>query len=429
MPCSKPQICVSLSIISLLILFPAFECQEDKDTLLRLVEAMKQTLTDMEALVKQVETLPVSDYLDQNTQWELLPEANFRKQLMDCSLKSGYLAFHPLLFDQVKERLPEKVFFATLDTNFVDNNFPKHKDDCKIWKRAHTIYPSQVISGDCSSALPAICLIPTKTAKMEATIHNLVQQSLKEEFSSFQEVLDTTSQIISQGTPHQTLFESNFFGDSLVSRAEALKAVKTLLQSQTSLLQQKTLVEIQQLRSLLSNLNQRVLANALQLWSTMGTTGTTATEAETDVDGGADVNTDGRNDDDADELRSLKQQLKSIRESMADMQADTPNISVGSPTNDVCHNIFEKCKTKIYPFDKVASMKSLIKYSFVNFYVGVTWGSLMFVILVLSMVYTCKQHVKVRKLAALVNEANRKPEQQPLLINTTKLGKALNSHT
>ena len=427
MPRVKPQICVSLSIIILLILFPAFECQEDKDTLLRLVEAMKQTLTDMEALVKQVETLPVSDYLDQNTQWELLPEANFRKHLMDCSLKSGYLAFHPLLFDQIKERLPEKVFFATLDTNFVDNNFAKHKDDCKIWKRG-VIYPPQITSGDCSSALPAICLIPIKTAKMEATIHNLVQQSLKEEFSSLQEILDTTSQIISQGTPHQTLFESNSFGDTLISRAEALKAMKTLLQSQTSLLQQKTLVEIQQLRSLLSNLNQRVLANALQLWNTMGTTAP-ETEAEADAHGGADVNTDGRDDDDADELMSLKQQLKSIRESMATMQADTPNISVGSPTNEVCHNIFEKCKTKIYPFDKVASMKSLIKYSFVNFYVGVTWGSLMFVILVLSMVYTCKQHVKVRKLAALVNEANKKPEQQPLLINMTKLGKALNSHT
>ena len=427
MPCLQPQICFSLSIIILLILFPAFECQEDKDTLLRLVEAMKQTLTDMEALVKQVETLPVSDYLDQNTQWELLPEANFRKHLMDCSLKSGYLAFHPLLFDQIKERLPEKVFFATLDTNFVDNNFAKHKDDCKIWKRG-VIYPPQITSGDCSSALPAICLIPIKTAKMEATIHNLVQQSLKEEFSSLQEILGTTSQIISQGTPHQTLFESNSFGDTLISRAEALKAVKTLLQSQTSLLQQKTLVEIQQLRSLLSNLNQRVLANALQLWNTMGTTAP-ETEAEADAHGGADVNTDGRDDDDADELMSLKQQLKSIRESMATMQADTPNISVGSPTNEVCHNIFEKCKTKIYPFDKVASMKSLIKYSFVNFYVGVTWGSLMFVILVLSMVYTCKQHVKVRKLAALVNEANKKPEQQPLLINMTKLGKALNSHT
>ena len=426
MPCLKPQICFSLSIIILLILFPAFECQEDKDTLLRLVEAMKQTLTDMEALVKQVETLPVSDYLDQNTQWELLPEANFRKHLMDCSLKSGYLAFHPLLFDQIKERLPEKVFFATLDTNFVDNNFAKHKDDCKIWKRG-VIYPPQIASGDCSSALPAICLIPIKTAKMEATIHNLVQQSLKEEFSSFQEVLDTTSQIISQGTPHQTLFESNSFGDTLISRAEALKAMKTLLQSQTSLLQQKTLVEIQQLRSLLSNLNQRVLANALQLWNTMGTTAP-ETEAEADAHGGADVNTDGRDDDDADELMSLKQQLKSIRESMANMQTDTPNISVGSPTNDVCHNIFDKCKTKIYPFDKVASMKSLIKYSFVNFYVGVTWGSLMFVILVLSMIYTCKQHAKVKKLAALVNEANKKPEQQPLLINTTKLGKALNSH-
>ena len=426
MPCLKPQICFSLSIIILLILFPVFECQEDKDTLLRLVEAMKQTLTDMEALVKQVETLPVSDYLDQNTQWELLPEANFRKHLMDCSLKSGYLAFHPLLFDQIKERLPEKVFFATLDTNFVDNNFAKHKDDCKIWKRG-VIYPPQIASGDCSSALPAICLIPIKTAKMEATIHNLVQQSLKEEFSSLQEILDTTSQIISQGTPHQTLFESNSFGDTLISRAEALKAMKTLLQSQTSLLQQKTLVEIQQLRSLLSNLNQRVLANALQLWNTMGTTAP-ETEAEADAHGGADVNTDGRDDNDADELMSLKQQLKSIRESMANMQTDTPNISVGSPTNDVCHNIFEKCKTKIYPFDKVASMKSLIKYSFVNFYVGVTWGSLMFVILVLSMIYTCKQHAKVKKLAALVNEANKKPEQQPLLINTTKLGKALNSH-
>ena len=426
MPRLKPQICFSLSIIILLILFPAFECQEDNDTLLRLVEAMKQTLTDMEALVKQVETLPVSDYLDQNTQWELLPEANFRKHLMDCSLKSGYLAFHPLLFDQVKERLPEKVFFATLDTNFVDNNFAKHKDDCKIWKRG-VIYPPQIASGDCSSALPAICLIPIKTAKMEATIHNLVQQSLKEEFSSLQEVLDTTSQIISQGTPHQTLFESNSFGDTLISRAEALKAMKTLLQSQTSLLQQKTLVEIQQLRSLLSNLNQRVLANALQLWNTMGTTAP-ETEAEADAHGGADVNTDERDDNDADELMSLKQQLKSIRESMANMQTDTPNISVGSPTNDVCHNIFDKCKTKIYPFDKVASMKSLIKYSFVNFYVGVTWGSLMFVILVLSMIYTCKQHAKVKKLAALVNEANKKPEQQPLLINTTKLGKALNSH-
>ena len=425
MPCLKPQICFSLSIIILLILFPVFECQEDKDTLLRLVEAMKQTLTDMEALVKQVETLPVSDYLDQNTQWELLPEANFRKHLMDCSLKSGYLAFHPLLFDQIKERLPEKVFFATLDTNFVDNNFAKHKDDCKIWKRG-VIYPPQITSGDCSSALPAICLIPTKTAKMEATIHNLVQQSLKEEFSSLQEVLDTTSQIISQGTPHQTLFESNSFGDTLISRAEALKAMKTLLQGQTSLLQQKTLVEIQQLRSLLSNLNQRVLANALQLWNTMGTTAP-ETEAEADAHGGADVNTDERDDNDADELMSLKQQLKSIRESMANMQTDTPNISVGSPT-DVCHNIFDKCKTKIYPFNKVASMQSLIKYSFVNFYVGVTWGSLMFVILVLSMIYTCKQHAKVKKLAALVNEANKKPEQQPLLINTTKLGKALNSH-
>ena len=426
MPCLKPQICFSLSIIILLILFPVFECQEDKDTLLRLVEAMKQTLTDMEALVKQVETLPVSDYLDQNTQWELLPEANFRKHLMDCSLKSGYLAFHPLLFDQIKERLPEKVFFATLDTNFVDNNFAKHKDDCKIWKRG-VIYPPQITSGDCSSALPAICLIPIKTAKMEATIHNLVQQSLKEEFSSLQEVLDTTSQIISQGTPHQTLFESNSFGDTLISRAEALKAMKTLLQSQTSLLQQKTLVEIQQLRSLLSNLNQRVLANALQLWNTMGTTAP-ETEAEADAHGGADVNTDERDDNDADELMSLKQQLKSIRESMANMQTDTPNISVGSPTNDVCHNIFDKCKTKIYPFNKVASMQSLIKYSFVNFYVGVTWGSLMFVILVLSMIYTCKQHAKVKKLAALVNETNKKPEQQPLLINTTKLGKALNSH-
>ena len=426
MPCLKPQICFSLSIIILLILFPVFECQEDKDTLLRLVEAMKQTLTDMEALVKQVETLPVSDYLDQNTQWELLPEANFRKHLMDCSLKSGYLAFHPLLFDQIKERLPEKVFFATLDTNFVDNNFAKHKDDCKIWKRG-VIYPPQITSGDCSSALPAICLIPIKTAKMEATIHNLVQQSLKEEFSSLQEILGTTSQIISQGTPHQTLFESNSFGDTLISRAEALKAMKTLLQSQTSLLQQKTLVEIQQLRSLLSNLNQRVLANALQLWNTMGTTAP-ETEAEADAHGGADVNTDERDDNDADELMLLKQQLKSIRESMANMQTDTPNISVGSPTNDVCHNIFDKCKTKIYPFDKVASMQSLIKYSFVNFYVGVTWGSLMFVILVLSMIYTCKQHAKVKKLAALVNEANKKPEQQPLLINTTKLGKALNSH-
>ena len=426
MPCLKPQICFSLSIIILLILFPVFECQEDKDTLLRLVEAMKQTLTDMEALVKQVETLPVSDYLDQNTQWELLPEANFRKHLMDCSLKSGYLAFHPLLFDQIKERLPEKVFFATLDTNFVDNNFAKHKDDCKIWKRG-VIYPPQITSGDCSSALPAICLIPIKTAKMEATIHNLVQQSLKEEFSSLQEILGTTSQIISQGTPHQTLFESNSFGDTLISRAEALKAMKTLLQGQTSLLQQKTLVEIQQLRSLLSNLNQRVLANALQLWNTMGTTAP-ETEAEADAHGGADVNTDERDDNDADELMLLKQQLKSIRESMANMQTDTPNISVGSPTNDVCHNIFDKCKTKIYPFDKVASMQSLIKYSFVNFYVGVTWGSLMFVILVLSMIYTCKQHAKVKKLAALVNEANKKPEQQPLLINTTKLGKALNSH-
>ena len=98
----------------------------------------------MEALVKQVETLPVSDYLDQNTQWELLPEANFRKQLMDCSLKSGYLAFHSLLFDQIEERLPEKVFFATLQSMIID---------------CHRIRPSRNMITDLVSSLPHIMVI------------------------------------------------------------------------------------------------------------------------------------------------------------------------------------------------------------------------------------------------------------------------------
>ena len=76
-------------------------------------------------------------------------------------------------------------------------------------------------------------------------------------------------------------------------------------------------------------------------------------------------------------------------------------------------------------------MENLLKLSFVNFYLGVSWALLMFLILVASVVYTYKQHLRVKRLSNHVSQLTWTPdtkEQQPLVprIDMEKLGSALN---
>ena len=72
------------------------------------------------------------------------------------------------------------------------------------------------------------------------------------------------------------------------------------------------------------------------------------------------------------------------------------------------------------------SIKKLIKYSFLNFYLNFSWAVLMFLILVISAIYTYKQHFKVKRLAEQVRTPITKYREEEPLVDMDRLGRVLN---
>ena len=216
------------------------------------------------------------------------------------------------------------------------------------------------------------------------------------------------------------LFEEDLFGATLVQCGEALRDIRTLVQGQTSLLQQSTLLELQQLRSQMADLNQKVLVSSLQLWNSTWSLG-------------AQTNNSNTSSAYVQDLVKIKQELADVQLQMSLATGNTfcdPTCTTPLPlTNDstaFCDSFFENCQTSIFPFERLVTIKNLVEFYFVNFYMGVSWAILMFVILVSSAIYTYHQHRKVKQLTALLKNNPRESLEQQPLIDIGKLGKALN---
>ena len=371
----------------------------------------------MDKTVVKIARFNTSSYFDEQSTWQLFPKNNFRSHLLECAIRSGYVAFQHLLFDHFAASLPDKVLYARFNTQFISDNFSAFETSCRTWVKNKLTATS---STSCEPDLPAICLIPTPTSRTEAMQHNLVWEMLQGEVKNFQAVLNTAAEIISRGIPYQMLFEDDLVGATLVECGETLRESKTSLEGQSSPLQQSILLGLQQVRVQVSNLNQQVLVASLQLWNSTTNPGTTGN--------GSSVYTE--------ELVKLRQEVDTVKLSIADNRAacGTPCPALDSPapgniTRAFCDRFFDSCKTNIFPFERIVSFKKLLEYSFVNFYLGVSWSVCMFIILVISAIYTCRQHVKVKKLTEQMERERpdkKQIEQQPL-IDMNRLGKALSN--
>ena len=107
----------------------------DKDVLLSVITEMKKDLADIAKSIDMMPHLNVSDYFQERVKWQLLPAKLFRAQLLECSITSGYLAFEPLFYDQIAASLPEQVFYASFNTQFVSDSFSTYERNCKIWRK------------------------------------------------------------------------------------------------------------------------------------------------------------------------------------------------------------------------------------------------------------------------------------------------------
>ena len=230
------------------------------------------------------------------------------------------------------------------------------------------------------------------------------------------------------------LFEDDHFAATLVQQGEALRECKTQIASQIGLLQQPTFVGFQNLRFQVFSLVQRVLAASLQSWSSLQEAVSQLPSDTQSTSNGTDSSIQGIQR----ELTDLKQKLSEVRATLedefrlTDELPDRPMPQSSSPqkvTNAFCRSFFAGCRTKIFPSDRSVSIENLLKYSFVNFYLGVGWALLMFLILVTSVIYTCRQHLKVKRLSDHIVQPTRSPVEQPLIprrVDMTKLNTALN---
>ena len=121
----KPTYC--LIFFWVLCQFVSAQDPKGKVQLLSVVSKMKQDLVEVGKSIGEVTNVTTADYFDEMTKWQLLPEATFRTQLFECNIDSGYLAFQPLLFDHIASYLPERVFYATFNTQYVIDNFSQHE--------------------------------------------------------------------------------------------------------------------------------------------------------------------------------------------------------------------------------------------------------------------------------------------------------------
>ena len=424
------------TVFYLIILWAVCQCvtsqtPRGKAELQLVIAKMNRDLTEVEESINGVTQVEMSDYFDEATKWRLLPQETFRQQLLECSVSSGYLAFQHLLFDQASSYLPAKVFYATFNTQYVNDNFSTYEQRCKIWIKNKLTN----VDHDCNEKLPAICLTPTQISRSEALMHNWAGQMFPQEIRTFQAVLTTVSDIITQGVPAKMLFEEDYFASTLLQQGEALRECKTQIASQLGLLQQPTFVGFQNLRFQMFSLVQRVLAASLQSWSSLQ-------EAVRQLPSGIQSTSNGTDSSIQviqRELIDLRQNLSEVRVTLEDesrLSGELPDRQMpqSSPpkkvTNAFCKSFFADCRTKIFPSDRSLSIENLLKYSFVNFYVGVGWSVLMFLILVTSIIYTCRQHLKVKRLCEHI-VPTKSPVEQPLLNNSsrvdmTKLETALN---
>ena len=407
-----------------------------KVELLAVVAKMRHGLTEVGESIDVVAKVEMSNYFDETTTWRLLPKETFRAQLLECSVHSGYLAFQHLLFDQITSYLPAKVFYATFNTKYVNDNFSNYEQSCKTWTKNKLTDARD----NCDSKLPAVCLTPTQTSRSEALMHNWTSQMFQGEIKTFQTVLDTLSTIITQGTPAKILFEEDFFASTLLNLGEALSESKTLIASQVGLLKPPTFVSFQNLRFQMFALVQHVLVTSLPSWRSMQ-----EAVSQSPSDPQATLNqTDSSLQEIQRQLTELKQGLSEVKTTsvegsgLSGMTEKTPDplmpvSSSQNVTKAFCKDFFAGCRTKIFPSNRTVTIENFLKFSFVNFYLAVGWALLMFFILIASIVYTYKQHLRVQSLSGHIMQPTRPPvskEQQPLLpttrIDMTKLGTALN---
>ena len=391
----------------------------DKDALLSVVTEMKKDLAEIAKSIDMMPHLNVSDYFQERVKWQLLPAKLFRAQLLECAVNLGYLAFEPLFYDQIAASLPEQVFYASFNTQFVSDSFSTYERNCKIWKKNKLAE----IAHNCDIEIPAICLTVARISRSEASMHNEARQIFPDEIMSFHVVLDTASGLLTQGVPPKMLFEEDFFGATLVQSGETLRGSKVLIASQVELMPPSTLLRFQTLRFQVLTLIQRALVSSLQSWTDLQ-----AAVTKLPSDTQSALNDTKRYLQELEEVRQELTVVKSTLESGSGLSEDCPP-TLQNVTNPFCDSFFENCVAELFPLKKSVSIKKLIKYSFVNFYLGLSWALLMFVILVVSAIYTYRQHLKVKKLSDHIigqPQPTRMNREQEPLIDMAKLGRALN---
>ena len=406
-------------LVAFLNLFNVIYSQEpsNKEAFQLAVTNMKKDLAEVEQSVNNAPNFEMTEYFDETSTWQLLPSNTFRSQLLDCSVKLGYLAYQHLFFDQFADYLPDQVFYATLNTQYINDNFSVHEKDCKIWVK-NKLYMTNL---NCADALPAVCLTPTPVSRTDALLHNLVRHMFLTEVKSFQQVLDNTAEIISQET--SAPFQDNWFGSTLVQIGEALRGNKALIAGQSSLFKHSTLGDFQRLKFQAYGLVQRVLVVSLQSWGLLQQAiNRLPTNTQSVLN---------QTNDYLQELSQVKQELNRVKVSLdkASLQSDCQPCSPPPPQNATgafCDSFFETCQTDIFPSERSMSIKKLIKYSFLNFYLNFSWAVLMFLILVISAIYTYKQHFKVKRLAEQVRTPITKYREEEPLVDMDRLGRVLN---
>ena len=393
------------------------------------INSMKGELDDIKTAINAKPLLDTANYFDHSTVWELLPTDTYRTQLFECSLKSGFLAFQHILLDQIANNLPEKVFYSRVNTMSIINNFVEHEGDCAVWRKDKLT----LSDSSCDDPLPAVCLTPVQLSRTDVTLHNMVTRLLLGEVDSFQTILDNAATIVAQGVPAESLFQESWFAGTLVKYGEALRGAKALIYEQDPPFQPPILGDLQRIKSQTSSLVQKVLIASLQAWSSLQKT---IKDLPANTQSGIEQAGLYRKELD-DVVLKLNRMQASLDEgaggcSCQPVSPDTPapasaNTSPPSQAAEVfCAKVFETCETNIFPFEQLVSIKKLIKYSLVNFYAGVTWAVLMFIILVASGIYTYKQLSRLKGwVEQSVSPIARYREQQPL-IDMNKLGRALN---
>ena len=403
--------------------------QNEEEVLELGITNMKRELDDIKRAISSKPLLDTANYFDHSTIWELLPTNTFRTQLFECSLKLGFLAYQHILLDQIAADLPERVFYSKVNTMSIIDNFAEHEGDCAVWRKDKLTLSGSV----CADPLPAVCLTPVQLSRTDVTLHNMVTQLLLGEVDSFQTILDNAATIVAQGVPAESLFKESWFGGTLVKYGETLRGAKALISEQDPPFQPSILGDLQRIKSQTSSLAQKVLISSLQSWSSLQKA---IKELPANTQSGIEQAGSYRK-----ELDDVVLKLNKIQASLDEgkggcsclpVSPDPPspasaNTSSPSKAAEVfCAKVFETCETNIFPFEQFVSIKKLIKYSLMNFYAGVTWSVLMFIVLVVSGIYTYKQLSKLKGwVEQSVSPIARYREQQPL-IDMNKLGRALN---